>query len=201
MIIASTSPIEGSITAQCWLVTVSQNTLRQLNTLALNNSHISTFIKNLKCSFLVSAFIQYFWIWICKSVLKPSEVYIRSCSGSWKYVRRLNAKNYSLRRRGCSNMIFSDFWKPMLALAYLFGRGPRALYELDGTANGVQQVKLQGLSGTLMEYEGACEMLLVNAVRNCMCVCVTGVASDLNIPLWSPIQLFVRVSFWYNPVH
>jgi len=71
----------------------------------------------------------------------------------------------------------------MLALAYLFGRGPRALYELDGTANGVQQAKLQGLSGTLMEYEGACEMLLVNAVRNCMCVCVTGVASDLNIPL------------------
>lgn len=56
-------------------------------------------------------------------------------------------------------MIFADFWKPMLALAYLFGHGPRALYEVDETANGVQQVKLQGLSGTLMEYEeGACEM-------------------------------------------
>lgn len=55
-------------------------------------------------------------------------------------------------------MILADFWKPMLALAYLFGRGPRALYELDETANGVQ-VTLQGLSDTLMEYEeGACEM-------------------------------------------
>jgi len=101
----------------------------------------------------VCAFIQYFWIWICKSVLKPSEVYIRSCSGSWKYVRRLNAK-----------------------ITLLGGEDVQTW---------------SSPTSEKMEYEGACEMLLVNAVRNCMCVCVTGVASDLNIPLWSPIQLFV----------